>query len=284
MLLKDTYLLNRFIDRRLKPIIYKNISISTRDLNKVIIVITNITCNLKCFCCSTFCDLDIGSNSYNKEAFTLKSYVLNQFLENISEYKPDSYISLQGGETTVLKDEAIREYVKIIKNNNRKVLCLTNGFNIRKLNPYLFDAIVLDEHMDNKLDIDLAVKYFDEVSYDNYSINITRYHYDLRYIMKDDRIINDFKCGDLYDAITLFKKVVYPCCVSPMLQGYDNRVDYVHDLISKGFIYNNKNLSNVLNNVEGNLPESFIDVCNNYCYRRKIKAKKIYRPTNYKEK
>lgn len=284
MFFKDSYLIERFIDRRLKNRFIKNISNSTRDNNKIIMVITNITCNLNCFCCATFSDLKIGSNSYNKEPFILEPKILNEFLVNISEYKPNYYISLQGGETTVLNNNTINEYIKVIRNNNRKVLCLTNGYNITKLDPYLFDKIILDEHMSNGDDIVNAVKYFEKNNYYDFAINVTRYHYDLRRIMKDNRIVNNFKCGDMFDAITLHNKVVYPCCVSPMLQGYENRTDYIEDLISSGFIYNNKDLSILLNNIEDSLPDSFYDVCFNYCYRRRKEAKKIYRPTDYKIK
>ena len=282
-MLRDNNYFGRFIDRRFKNVFNKKVSNSTRNNNKVIIAITNVTCNLKCFKCSTFCDTDIGSNIYNKDAFILKPVILNEFLENISDYRPDYYISLQGGETTLLNPDIINEYSKVIKDNNRKVLCLTNGYGIRKLNPFLFDVIILDEHMQNKNDIKLAINYFESVGYRDYTINITRYHCDFRSVMKDNRIVNDFKCSDMFDAITLFNKVVFPCCVSPMLMGYDNRIDYVNDLKSNGFIYDNKDLSKMLNNIETFLPDSFNDVCLNYCYRRKIKAKKIYRPTNFKK-
>ena len=282
-MLKDKYLFNRFIDRRLKTYFGKYVSNSTRDYNKVIMVITNVTCNIKCFCCATFCDTEIGSNLYNKDSFILKPSILNEFLKNISDFRPKNYISLQGGETTLLKSDLIKDYTKIIKDNNRKVLILTNGYGIRKVDPFIFDRIILDEHMQNNEDIKKAITYFEILGYKDFSINLTKYHYDLRSIMKDERIDNSFKCNDMLDAITLHNKTVFPCCVSPMLMGYDNRKDYVEDLIVSGFVYNNNNLSKMLNNINEYLPPSFYDVCMNYCYRRRVKAKKIYKPTNFKK-
>jgi len=281
---KDSYIIERFYDRRFKTVFGKYVSNSTRDNNKVIMVITNVTCNLKCFCCATFSDTKIGSNSYNENSFILKPSILNEFLKNISDYNPEYYISLQGGETTLIKPDIIKEYVNIIKDYNRKVLILTNGYGIMKLNPFMFDKIVLDEHMQNKEDILLAIKYFEDLGYKDFSINLTRYHYDLRNMMKDNRIVNNFVCSDMFDAITLHNKVIYPCCVSPMLMGYDNRIDYVKALINSGFMYNNINLSEMLNDINKYLPSLFYDVCFNYCYRRRIKAKKIYRPTDFIKK
>jgi hypothetical protein len=197
---------------------------------------------------------------------------LEVFLGNIRTWRPELPVRLEGGELTVIDLEKIERYIQAVKSNGRKLEIITNGYNILRINPFDIDWIVLDEHRQNKKLIKEIKKTYDENGYENYHIVSTPDHYDLSYMIENNNP-DCLRCPEYFNSVTLWNKVVYPCCISPMLDSWarlqDRRVREL--LIREDWTYDNPDLGYKLENE--NVSPDLLYAMRSRCWRGKNKGK-----------
>lgn len=259
--------LERLYQRRIRPLIDDKVTYKTRRHAKdhVMVLVTNV-CNLSCYSCSALCDYSFGSNPFRDTPYVMPPEMLDEFLSNISDYNPDYWIRLEGGEVSTVPHDTLLKYIEIIHSHGRKVDTLSNGYKLLDYPADLFDYVMLDEHIQNQELIKKIVKYYDNNGYENYLIHPMHHHIDLG-LQRKNNTAPGVKCRNWMDRITLYKGVIYPCCMSPFLEGWDNKICQTPALIKAGYTYNNKHLTELINNWEKHIPEEAINTCINGCSR-----------------
>ena len=258
-------------------IIHKKIfKTTTRPLAPLFfeILVTNI-CNMKCFSCSTLCDKPFGTNSFRDEPYKIEPNDLNIFLRRLRGLYPEHWVRLEGGEPTLLDYKTMMELCKICYNNDRKVDILTNGYRLKEYDPYWFDAIILDDHGTNHQKIIECKKFLESNKYRSYYIHNQKFHYDLDYMRKNNITLGQ-RCPEWMNTISLYKQVVYPCCVMCYLDGWSNELDITEDLRKASFTISNPDLGHYLKNWRKYLPNSVYKMCSIGCWRDSKNIKKIY--------
>lgn len=234
----------------------------------------NNTCNLKCYSCSSLCDKPIGSNVFRDKIKFQSLEGIKRFLSSLKDYRKNYWVRLVGGEPTIpnnLEFDYLEKISELCKKYNYKLDILTNGFRIMDYNPFIFDYIHLDYHGGiNAEHIDTAIKYFNDVGYKNYNVQPTLKHFDIQ--KKIGYPTSGIKCPEFMKSITLWKNVVYPCCISPYLGGWWNTKELDESLVKHGWnVYSDK-LDLIIDNWEYSLPDVFYKFCNIRCWRNNKKV------------
>jgi len=257
--------------RRVLPTLDKRVTNKTRDGPRIIIL-TNNFCNLACYSCSTLSDKPWGSNPFRDQPYEIPTHELEAFLANIEGFNPDWWIRFEGGETTMLDPDHVEALVGACKSAGRKVDLLTNGFGLVegtrfRINPELFDGIILDQHRQNENDVKIVSRLLDMSGYQAYNIHILNEHIDLER-MRTGGLSLGRKCREWGESWALWRGVVYPCFVSPVLDGWNNSGYLIRDaLIEAGYVYDNPDLTALMMDPDKFIPVEFRLICAATCWR-----------------
>lgn len=253
----------------------------TRDHPKRLSVMVTNGCNLECFSCSALCDCPYGSNTFRDVRRDVKVKDLDVWLTLLSDFEPDRWVRLIGGEPTILPPKQMVELVKVIKDHGRQVSICTNGFGIFKLDPFIFDNIDIDNHKINKEVVDKCLQYFREVCYTNYTMLKREMHVDLE-IRRKNNISKGLQCNIWYKTLALWEKVTYPCCNLPYLDGWNNNNIIRNSLIEAGWILDNENLIDTILDWRNTIPGDVVKSCSLDCWTGGLNV--VWRPITYRRK
>jgi len=228
--------------------------------------ITNL-CNLKCFSCVSLCDTPLGSNTFRKEKYVLDADVLDLFLSRIKGYIPNRWATFTGGEATIIQPSHLELLAFIAHKHDRKVLLITNGFGVHKLNPHCFDYIRLDSHGDKNIDdINRSVEYLKSMNYEFYEITETLIHQDFHEAIKERYVTDGLNCS-IWMGVSLWGETVYPCCCLAQMDGFYN-VNTIRDSLNEaGWNVYNPKLKETIENWKDTVPSEVIKMCSLYCWR-----------------
>lgn len=237
-----------------------------RKRGEIGIGITNC-CNLKCFSCVSLCDTPMGSNTFRKEPYELSPLSLDLFLQGMKGYIPKRWVTFTGGEPTVIKPSHLEKLASIAHKNDRKILLITNGFRVDKLDPFKFDYIRMDGHGDlNKCDIERSVDYLENNGYKFYEVMETLIHDDFHEAIKERFVTDGLKC-DIWLGISLWGETVFPCCCLAQMDGFYNTTKIKDAMHEAGWNVHNKDLKNTIEHWMETVPSEVIKMCALYCWR-----------------
>lgn len=247
---------------------------------KVLAFLTNF-CNLRCFSCSTNCDVP-NSTHFNSPEYEMSIHELETALINLKDFGKNEALRFVGGEPTLNKN--LVELSKIARKHDRRVEILTNGARIMEHDPFLFDYILLDQHKQNKETIKLCVDHFKRNHFENFEIKIMEYHQDLNELRKGN-ISPCARCPMFMNQIAIYRNRVYPCCVFPPLLGWEkdeNEALTVDHELSLNYSVYNENLYDAVINWREYLPDKVFKICAVSCWRGANPNKTPLVPTDFK--
>jgi len=228
--------------------------------------ITNI-CNLKCFSCVSLCDTPLGSNTFRKERYELECDELDLFLERIPGYLPKRWVTFTGGEVTAIEPSKLEELAVIAHRHKRKVLLISNGFRLDKVDPFFFDYIRLDSHGSSNIeDIERSVQYLKKSGYIFFEVVETLVHQDFHKALDEKIITEGLKCP-IWMGVSLWGKTVYPCCCLAQLDGFLNVTTIKDALDEAGWNIENPDLQDVIDNWMETVPAVVVKMCTLECWR-----------------
>lgn len=236
-----------YIKRKLKP--RKAIP------NRHISIFLTTQCNLDCFSCGA-----LGMDPRPKIEHT-EINDIELFLGIMQEIHPESYIMLTGGEPTLYPH--LKKACQLIREFGFKPAMLTNGFKI--VPDYWFDAIMIDYHGEsNRREIEDWKTYLEgsDVLWDMHD---KRYHKDIPLAMKGN-ISHGLKCRTLFEPLTLWKNVIYPCCNIMCLEWWHKDHSVTAGLIKAGWTNANEDFHLTFNNWRETLPAEFVKMCSLSCW------------------
>jgi organic radical activating enzyme len=230
------------------------------------LVLTNNFCTLSCYSCSALCNRPIGSNPFRWQRHVTPLEDIERFLDLIEDYRPEYWIRLSGGETTLCGPEYLEELCEIIHSHGRNVSLLTNGARMQELDPHWFEFIHLDEHIVNEHHIYQTAEYFKEQGYKRFQILPTKVHRDLA-LQRKDHVSPGLHCEGWMQAISLWRKTVYPCCVLPFLDGWNNDTTIRESLQNAGWFIHNPNLADTMRDWKHTTPPEIVHACALQCWK-----------------
>jgi organic radical activating enzyme len=216
-------------------------------------IVLNNKCNLNCFACSV---------KPNTDRYETSAEEVNKFLNNIKRWKPNSGVIFSGGEITLMKPEKLQDIFIACRWHNRKVIVLTNG--ARKIDLKYVDHVILDNHGKNEK----AVLDFEQLLIKEekpYTMRKTIWHRDNEAV-RGRSITKGARCHYWLDSISLWKKAVYPCCVSCNLDSWDEDNKLRKALLKAGWSYSNILLSDYIENWRNTLPPIMFKKCMLSCW------------------
>ena len=230
------------------------------------LIITNNYCNQQCWSCSALCNTAFGSNPFRAKPETTPIENISKFLDLIEGYRPKHWIRLSGGEVTLCSPEYIEEIVELVHQHGRNISLLTNAARIDQLDPHLFDFIHLDEHIVNHDLIYSTAKHFKEAGFHRFQIWVTKEHRDLE-LQRTSHITQGLRCSAMMEAITLWRDIVYPCCVIAFLDGWNNNTLIRENQKTTGWSIDNPNLVETMENYINTLGRDTVYACHLQCWK-----------------
>lgn len=246
------------------------------------IIKTNNYCNIHCEHCNNLCDVPLrydNENIWRREKWELPLSDLELFCKRFEGVGESDHHQLTGGETTFMPIYKVENYIDLLNHYGRKISLETNGYNLLSISKkYLnmIDLIILDNHGINEKLIN-ECKLFLGRHFKGIVQNINvKYHYDLTIIREEER--NKEKVCNLWMRdISMLDKVIYPCCVMPYLQVFDNNTKIKDLLIRNGWTIENPGVAEAMKNWEYTVPKYLIDQCYYHCFRPDFRSeKKVY--------
>lgn len=237
-----------YIDRKLNP--------RARIPNRHISIFLTTACNLNCFSCGA-----LGMDPRPKVEHTQLGDI-ELFLGQMQEIHPGSFIMLTGGEPTLYPD--LQRVCELIREYGFKPAMLTNGYKIVPVE--WFDAIMIDYHGEsNRLRIEVWKDHlnFSDLIWDMHD---KRYHQDMLFAMNDN-ITKGLRCPNLYEPLTLWKNVIYPCCNIMCLEWWHDDDSVTKGLIDAGWTVDNEGFYITFDNWRETLPLEFYRMCALNCWR-----------------
>ena len=236
-----------YIDRKLNP---------RNDIpNRHISIFLTTACNLDCFSCGA-----LGMNPRPKVEYTLLEDI-ELFLGQMQGIYPDSFIMLTGGEPTLYPE--LEKVCSLIREYGFKPSMLTNGYKIVPVE--WFDAIMIDYHGEsNKLRIEewkQILKWSDIL----WAMHDKQDHKDIEIAMNGN-ISHGLRCRTLFEPLTLWKNVIYPCCNIMCLEWWHKDNSVTAGLIDAGWTVDNDDFPATFKNWRDTLPLEFIKMCSLNCW------------------
>jgi len=230
------------------------------------LVLTNNYCNMGCWSCSALCNRPFGSNPFRWEKHTTPLTSIERFLDLIEGYRPEYWIRLSGGETTLCGPEYLEELCEMVHQHGRNISLLTNGARMLECDPDWFEFIHLDEHIINQPKIDECRAYFKEKGFKRYQVWVTKEHRDLD-LQRKDHITSGLQCSAHMEAITLWRDTLFPCCVSPFIDGWNGNTKVRDSMNAAGWNIDNPNLVETMENWINTLQADATHACQTQCWK-----------------
>jgi len=157
-----------------------------QDKMNAITIFANNTCNLNCRFCAHGCNRPIApDNLYitRRKRWTLAIEELEQFCKAMGGLGRQCEHVLEGGEITTLPPSYVRDLVEMLSAYRRRVVLLSNGFNVHGLPDDIWDHLYrvdLDDHGTNTQAVDHARRHLkDRAPHVPVRIMVRRRHYDI---------------------------------------------------------------------------------------------------------
>ncbi len=224
--------------------------------NRHISIFLTTACNLNCFSCGA-----LGMNPRPKVEHTEIKHI-KLFLEIMQRIHPNSFVMLTGGEPTLYPE--LQKVCRLIRGYGFKTAMLTNGYKIVPVE--WFDSIMIDYHGEsNKEEIE-AWKVELEGTEIIWDVHNKQYHYDTELAMSGN-ITKGLKCATLFEPLTLWKDVIYPCCNIMCLEWWHNDNSVTKAFIDAGWTVDNEDFPFTFKNWRETLPLEFYKMCTLKCWR-----------------
>jgi hypothetical protein len=234
-----------FIKRRISP------GVAAPNAN--ISIVLNNVCNLNCFACSA---------KPNTDRYQTSAAEVDEFLTNITGWKPNTGVIFSGGEITLMEPENLKEIFRVTKGHDRKVVVLTNA--AREIDLRNVDHVIVDNHGKNEK----AVLKFEQLLIKenmSYTMRKTIWHRDNEAV-RGRSITKGARCHYWLTGVSLWKQTVYPCCVSCYLDSWDGENSLKYALDRSGWKSTNKNLAECIENWRTTLPPLMYKKCLLSCW------------------
>ena len=232
--------------------------IKQNPINSKIIIACLNYCNLSCFSCGA-----VGASGLKKEITPIEDVIT--LLDRLKNWNKESSVLVYGGESTMLSDDYLSLISKTIRNHNRKVATMTNGFRLVDLN--LFDRIIIDDHGINKEDVKKFLEHIKKTDWSGeYRINHSYYHIDINHARLGDTISKGLRCKNWMINITLWKDVIFPCCVLLSIERWDKDTIISDSLRDAGWSVENPTLAEYIDNWRETLPPEVYKKCLLSCW------------------
>lgn len=238
----------------------------------VVQIVTNNYCNIHCEWCSFLCDHPIRSDSEwlsRRERWEITAEEVELFCTRFEGYYVDSTHKLLGGETTAIPPKKLYAIIDGFQRYDRKLKLVTNGFNIHGLDKaYLnkIGKIELNDHGVNRTHIKDCYNYLKGFYRGDIRRRSQLVHYDLDYARLKTTSGGEM-CDSIMNPPTLYQGVVYPCCVLPAVELWNNNWKMREALTDAGWSLQNPSVCEVMVNWETTLPDYVKDQCRNYCWK-----------------
>ena len=236
----------------------------------VVQIITNNYCNLHCEWCSFLCHEPFSKDSKiisHRETWNMPVSEAELFCERFKGHYENSEHKLLGGETTAMPLDNLYGIIDVFVQHNRKLKILSNGFNIMGIDEdYLnkFHAIELNDHGINHDHVVDCLKYLKKVFKGKLLRRAQTKHYNLGYAL--EHCFPGKPCNSIMNPPVLCQGVMYPCCIHPGLELWDNTWNLRDSLKETGWGLDNPNVAQVLANWKNSMPAYAIDRCTNHCW------------------
>jgi hypothetical protein len=189
------------------------------------------------------------------------------FCKRFKGYYEDSMHKFLGGEPTAIPPEKFYKLIDIFVDHGRKIKLLSNGFNLLGLKKsYLtkFSSIELNDHGINHDHITDCFRYLKTFYKGELYSRIQNKHYNLGEVRK--HCVPGVPCESIMNPPVLCRGVMYPCCVHPSGELWNNDWETREALIEAGWGLDNPDVADVLVNWRDNLPLKIYGECNDNCW------------------
>ena len=275
----NPHTLNSLYHRHVRPIWDKRLRENSEWQHRFL-VLTNNFCNMSCYCCSALCNHPIGSNPFRWKKHVTPLDEVDKFLDLIEDYRPDYWVRLSGGESTLCGPDYLEELCEIIHQHHRNASMLTNGARIQEVDPHWFEFIHLDEHIVNEHQIYDSAEYFKQQGYKRFQILTTKVHRNLA-LQRKDHVSPGLRCEGWMEAISLWRRTVYPCCVLPFLDGWNNDTKIRDSLLEAGWSIDNPDLADYMRDWKHTTPPQTVYACTLQCWKEGPNI--VYKPVSETE-
>lgn len=238
---------------------------------KFIVIKTNNYCNLSCQYCNNLCDTKISydsSNIHRQVVYNINPVDLIKYCTVMGNVGLSDSHRLSGGEPTLLKNDLLATIVETLHSNGRYVELMTNGFGIFNLDKsvlHMISKITFDNHNTNISLIDECKKYLRSFFTGEIKVINQQYHYNL--IEAQSFECNKGQlCDNWLSTLTLYKKVIFPCCVTYPLMLYRNDTELYTSLYNAGWCIDNPELIDTMQHYKTTIPQIVIDECLYNCW------------------
>ena len=231
------------------------------------LILTNNFCNLSCYSCSSQCNLPEGATPFRETNYVTPLRNIEKFLDLIEGFRPQYWLRISGGESTLCGPEYLREICELGHSHKRNISLLTNGARIKECDPHWFDFIHLDEHIRNEKQIYDAARYFKEKGFSRFQILTTKVHRDLE-LQRRGHVSPGLHCEEWLNAISLYQDTVYPCCVLPFLDGWNRNTVIRESCKASGFHVDNPTLLKSIENWKKGVHPNLVYACCLQCWKR----------------
>lgn len=223
----------------------------------------NNYCNLHCELCSAFPDGQI------EPKWELPLNDVKLFCERLGEFGRTGRHVLTGGEPTALPIEHFEGIIEILKNNDRNVGVLTNGYNLMGVSKRCLqkiDEILFDDHGINADHVHDCIEYLKTFYKGNIRKKTRRYHWDFEK-QRQHPSNKGKRCNYLITTMLLYKNgVLYPCCTLSAIGGYNRNTIISEELTKAGWNLCNPDLVEVIKDYRKTIPKYVSDQCLNHCW------------------
>ena len=258
--------LNSLYHRHVRPIWDPRLR-ENSDWQNRFLILTNNFCNLSCYSCSAQCNKPMGSTPFRETKYVTPIANIDKFLKLIEGFRPDHWLRVSGGESTLCGPEYLQELSELAHSYKRNVSLLTNGARIKDCDPHWFDFIHLDEHIVNEKQIYEAARYFKEVGFSRFQILTTKVHRDLE-LQRTGHVSPGLNCEEWMRAISLYQDTVYPCCVLPFLDGWNGNHKIRESCKASEFTIDNPDLVQYINHWKTTVQPNLVYACSLQCWKR----------------
>lgn len=233
----------------------------------------NNYCNLHCEHCATLCHMPINPQSEyvdRRDKWEMSIKTIELFCERfkgIGEHDPHRF---SGGEMTAMRLDKLEEMIEIFHNHGRTVWILTNGYNLMGLSLECLNrigSIVLDDHGINHELIMRCHKYLKKVYKGSFTVLDIRYHWNWDNARQHSRNILQKPCGAMMRSPSVYRGVIYPCCMSMHTDGMRGDGEANRILREAGWTFYNPDIVETLGNWRTTLPKYVLEKCLTDCPR-----------------
>jgi organic radical activating enzyme len=186
---------------------------------------------------------------------------IEAFLYHMEKYKPGSTVMITGGEPTMSPN--LGRVAREIGARGFKSFLLTNGFKL--VEPAWFDYIILDDHGINKSEIENWKRGLRDTDV-WWKVRNKTMHIDTlnaKYL----NITKGARCSSWLDPLTLWRDVVYPCCLMMCVEWWHYTDEITKALRASGWTVENPSLVSTIKNWRETLPSEFYRFCSLKCWR-----------------